>query len=164
MAICAVCSQNCRGTCAKCGTRLCVQHKPKTARTKCPFCPTTHKSQSVQGNAYYTPSTPQAQAAYNAARPVHSSSSSVSTRPPVRPPSPPPHNFDTMTPQEVQQYLQSLIHRLELKQARELAYLQRRYDRKTYTPTDQAYGEDQVLEDELLEMLRDVLSRALNGG
>ncbi len=65
-----------------------------------------------------------------------------------------------MSQQDLLQYSESLIHRLELKQTRELAYLQRRYDRGTYTPTDQAYGEDQVLEDELLELLRYIVHEA----
>jgi hypothetical protein len=59
-----------------------------------------------------------------------------------------------MLPSDVAKHTLDLAHRLELKQEREMAYLQRRYDRGTFTPTDQAYGQDQVLEDELLELLR----------
>jgi hypothetical protein len=68
------------------------------------------------------------------------------TRPPVRPPVAPIREYETMVPQDVATHTRDLARRLELKQARELAYLQRRYDRNTYTPTDQAYSEDQILE------------------
>lgn len=156
--ICAVCYENCRGKCARCGASLCAQHRPKSARSKCAVCPTNTRSLAVSGNAYYTPSNAQAQAAYNAAQPA--TTATRATRPPVRPPSPPARDFTAMQQQDLLQYAESLIHRLELKQVRELAYLQRRYARGTYTPTDQAYGEDQVLEDELLELLRYIVHEA----
>ena len=168
MGICGVCYMNCRGKCAKCGVALCVKHRPKTARAKCQLCPPSTRTRGgsgqVQGNAYYVPSNAQAQAAYNAATPTptagHFSQSRSSGRPPVRPPAPILPDYDGMSEKEIAQHVASLMHRLELKQERELAYLQRRYERGTYTPTDQAYGQDQVLEDELLGLLAHIASIA----
>lgn len=163
MSICSVCYENCRSRCDKCGKSLCAKCKPK-GRGKCPVCPTSsrsNKSQAAVGNAYYTPTNSQAQAAYSAAQPATSATSSrSSTRPPVRPPLPAPRDYEAMPPQEVARHTLELAHRLELKQERELAYLQRRYDRGTFTPTDQAYGQDQILEDELLELLRFLAKQA----
>jgi hypothetical protein len=52
--------------------------------------------------------------------------------------------------------------RLQQKQARERAYLDRRAARGTRTPTDDAYEADQILENELFEAL-DLLEQCLQG-
>ena len=147
MSICSVCYENCRSKCGKCGKSLCVKCKPK-GRGKCPVCPASSRSSKAVGNAYYTPTNSQAQAAFSAAQPAATAAPSriSSSRPPVRPPLAPIQEYETMLPQDVVRHTEDLIRRLELKQERELAYLQRRYDRGTFTPTDQAYGQDQVLE------------------
>lgn len=160
MAICSVCYENCRGTCPKCGKSLCSKCRPKSARSKCPVCPASTRGSAAQvvGNAYYTPTHPQAQAAFNAATPTthHRSgrgAAAPSSRPPVRPPAPMLPDYESLQPDAIKQHILSLSERLARKQTRELAYLQRRYDRGTYTPTDESYGQDQILEDELLALL-----------
>lgn len=58
-----------------------------------------------------------------------------------------------MTPEEVRAWIQATRSALEQKQARERAYLDRRAHRGIQTPTDDAYEQDQQLEDALLAML-----------
>jgi hypothetical protein len=58
-----------------------------------------------------------------------------------------------MTDQESIEWVRELQARLRKKQARERAYLDRRKSRGTHTPTDDAYEEDQELENDLLEVL-----------
>jgi len=65
-----------------------------------------------------------------------------------------------MTPAESVLYLSQLMERLQAKQARERAYLKRRADRGTRTPTDEMYESDQVLEDEVLALLGDLYQAA----
>jgi hypothetical protein len=52
--------------------------------------------------------------------------------------------------------------RLQKKQARERAYLDRRKARGTHTPTDDAYEDDQLLEDELIAFLKEIEQGALS--
>lgn len=58
-----------------------------------------------------------------------------------------------MTEQESIEWVRELQERLRKKQARERAYLDRRKSRGVHTPTDDAYEEDQELENDLLEVL-----------
>jgi len=58
-----------------------------------------------------------------------------------------------MTDEEAIEWVRELAARLRKKQARERAYLDRRAARGTHTPTDYAYEEDQLLENDLLEVL-----------
>ncbi|HEY4385865.1 MAG TPA: hypothetical protein VGN34_15520, partial [Ktedonobacteraceae bacterium] len=74
--------------------------------------------------------------------------------------SPPRKHIEDMDPQEACQYLEDLRVRLLAKQQRERAYLGRRAARGTHTPTDDAYEQDQVLEDELLEVLERLIEEA----
>ncbi len=68
-------------------------------------------------------------------------------------------DYERMTPAAIKEHMEDLTARLARKQIRELAYLQRRYDRLTYTPTDEAYGQDQVLEDEIIGLLLFIASK-----
>jgi hypothetical protein len=61
--------------------------------------------------------------------------------------------LNEMSDQEAIEWVQELQKRLRKKQARELAYLDRRKARNVHTPTDDAYEEDQELENDLLEVL-----------
>lgn len=65
-----------------------------------------------------------------------------------------------LTPQEVLVFLQDLRQRLQAKQARERAYLDRRAARGTHTPTDEAYEGDQLLEQDLLDLLDQLITTA----
>ncbi len=58
-----------------------------------------------------------------------------------------------MTPDELRAWIGSTRAALQKKMARERAYLDRRAARGTYTPTDEAYEADQLLEADLLDML-----------
>ncbi len=62
-------------------------------------------------------------------------------------------SLSVMSHKEATQWLITLKERLEKKQAREQAYLARRAGRKIHTPTDEAYEQDQALENELLTLL-----------
>ena len=62
-------------------------------------------------------------------------------------------DLKTLLPEEWGKYADDLTERLKRKQARERAYLDRRAARGTHTPTDEAYEQDQILEDELLKVL-----------
>lgn len=55
MAVCAICNHPCRGTCKRCGARLCYIHKPTSARSKCLACPNGTRS-AVTASSYYVPS------------------------------------------------------------------------------------------------------------
>jgi len=58
-----------------------------------------------------------------------------------------------MTLDELRAWIGSTRSALQKKMARERAYLDRRAARGTYTPTDEAYAADQLLEADLLAML-----------
>ncbi len=62
-----------------------------------------------------------------------------------------------MSPAQGRLWRAGLRDRLQAKQARERAYLDRRAARGTHTPTDEAYEADQVLEEELVALLEEVL-------
>jgi hypothetical protein len=76
---------------------------------------------------------------------------STTTRRPVQAQGRPPIN--TMTPQELRSWIAATRTALQQKMARERAYLNRRAARGTYTPTDQAYEADQLLEADLVALL-----------
>lgn len=61
--------------------------------------------------------------------------------------------WDDLTLEEGKAYLTQLSDRLRAKKQREQSYLDRRAARGTHTPTDEAYAQDQILEDELLTLL-----------
>lgn len=61
--------------------------------------------------------------------------------------------INAMTPDELCAWICSTRAALQKKMARERAYLDRRAARGTYTPTDEAYEADQLLEADLLAML-----------
>jgi 1-acyl-sn-glycerol-3-phosphate acyltransferase len=69
------------------------------------------------------------------------------------PPIPVRKPLNQMMPEEVRAWIQATRRALEQKQARERAYLDRRADRGTHTPTDDAYKQDQWLLTDLLAML-----------
>lgn len=71
---------------------------------------------------------------------------------PVRPSRP---SIADMTPDELRAWIGSTRAALQHKMARERAYLDRRAARGTYTPTDEAYEADQLLEADLLAMLKE---------
>ena len=58
-----------------------------------------------------------------------------------------------MTPHELRAWITATRTALQQKMARERAYLDHRATRGTYTPTDQAYEADQLLEADLLALL-----------
>ena len=60
-----------------------------------------------------------------------------------------------MTPDELRAWIGRTRTALERKKARERAYLDRRANRGTHTPTDEAYEADQELESDLLDMLNE---------
>ena len=70
----------------------------------------------------------------------------------------------TLSLQETITWLESMRTRLEQKQQRERAYLDRRAARGTRTPTDDAYEADQDLETELLTLLDELLHNAREQG
>jgi hypothetical protein len=63
--------------------------------------------------------------------------------------------LNTMTPEHLRAWIGSTRTALERKMARERAYLDRRAARGTYTPTDESYQADQLLEADLLDMLNE---------
>lgn len=54
---------------------------------------------------------------------------------------------------EVLEWIAGIRARLKMKQAREQNYLARRKARGVHTPTDEAYEQDQALENEILALL-----------
>jgi len=66
-------------------------------------------------------------------------------------------SFDVMTPEEGREWLQGIHERLTRKMQRERAYLDRRAARGAHTPTDDAYEDDQGLEQELLLLIETLL-------
>ncbi len=68
--------------------------------------------------------------------------------------------LDLMSPDEGCLYLRNLKEQLTHKQQRERAYLDRRAQRGTHTPIDDAYAADQQLETELLALLERLLEEA----
>ena len=75
------------------------------------------------------------------------------TTPQAQAQSRPPIN--AMTPQELRAWIAATRTALQQKMARERAYLDRRAARGTYTPTDQAYEADQLLEADLVALLNE---------
>jgi hypothetical protein len=76
-------------------------------------------------------------------------------------------SLDTMTAEEGIAWLMGMRERLARKQRREQNYLNRRAARGTHTPTDEAYEQDHVLENELLALLDgliDQFGRDTKGG
>ncbi len=61
-----------------------------------------------------------------------------------------------MTPDELRSWIGRTRTALERKKARERAYLDRRANRGTHTPTDEAYEAYQELEADLLDMLNEL--------
>ena len=61
--------------------------------------------------------------------------------------------LDDMSEDEARAWVHELRGRLQLKQARERNYLERRAKRGVRTPTDEAYEADQDLENDLLAIL-----------
>lgn len=156
MAICAVCSNPCRGHCHKCNARLCHQHMPTTARSKCALCPgkaTTHNLQ--------TPTPMQPPASRLTSTPTPTPTKLPRSRSYVQPytlpmPTGQPAKrkaWEDMTPAEALQEVQEARTELLAKQKRERAYLDRRAARGTYTPTDEAYERDQILEERIVALL-----------
>jgi hypothetical protein len=72
------------------------------------------------------------------------------TLPAARPP------LNEMMPDQLRAWIGSTRTALERKKARERAYLDRRANRGTRTPTDEAYEADQALESDLLDMLNEL--------
>jgi len=72
----------------------------------------------------------------------------------------PRKSFSAMTPDEQRAWIGATRTALIRKMQRERTYLDRRAARGTYTPTDQAYEADQLLEVDLLALL-DELAQAL---
>ena len=70
-----------------------------------------------------------------------------------RPQPAPRRPLDQMTPTEIRAWIQQTRTALQRKMQRERAYLDRRAARGTYTPTDEAYEQDQLLEADLLAIL-----------
>ena len=89
-----------------------------------------HKKTSGTRTGRRTTTTPQVQ--------VHAQS-----RPPI----------NAMAPHELRTWIAATRTALHQKMARERAYLDRRAARGTYTPTDQAYEADQLLEADLVALL-----------
>ncbi|HET8847091.1 MAG TPA: hypothetical protein VFN35_36855 [Ktedonobacteraceae bacterium] len=141
--VCAVCNTPCRGRCAKCGARLCAQHKPASARAKCAICKRlgTSLAQAVQAIPPY------AVASHQSAQVISQSQTTP---------------LATLTMTDQLAWIGERRSRLRQKQARERAYLNRRAARRTHTPTDDAYEADQILENELFEAL-DLLVSMLQG-
>lgn len=65
----------------------------------------------------------------------------------------PTPEFDQMTRDELLQFVDQCLSALSKKQQREANYLARRAHRGVYTPTDEAYEQDQQLETDLLAFL-----------
>jgi hypothetical protein len=63
-----------------------------------------------------------------------------------------------MAPEDIRTWIQHTRSALQRKMQRERAYLDRRAARGTYTPTDEAYEQDQLLEADLLAMLDEMES------
>src|SRR5215467_3661204 len=61
--------------------------------------------------------------------------------------------LNQMAPDEVRAWLRATRSALQQKMQRERAYLDRRAARGTYTPTDEAYESDQLLEADLLALI-----------
>src|SRR5258708_6723346 len=72
--------------------------------------------------------------------------------------------INAMTPNKLCTWIAATRTALQQKMARERIYLDRRAARGTYTPTDQAYEADQLLEADLLAMLDEARARDLAHG
>ncbi|HVB20571.1 MAG TPA: hypothetical protein VNG51_01315 [Ktedonobacteraceae bacterium] len=82
----------------------------------------------------------------------------MQTRPTVR------ALFDDMTPQDMRDWLRVKHAWLARKIARERAYLDRRARRGTFTPTDEAYEDDQQQERDLLAFLAEMQQAVVRAG
>lgn len=87
---------------------------------------------------------------------THRAKTANSTKPAITTPQHKP--FEQMSFEEMETWLINTHAQLAAKKAREHAYLARREARGTYTPTDEAYGKDQVLESDLLAFLERCLA------
>jgi hypothetical protein len=67
-----------------------------------------------------------------------------------------------MTPAEAVSYTEQLMERLRKKQAREKNYLDGRARRGIHRSTDELYEQDQILEDEILEGLKERAANTLS--
>ena len=81
---------------------------------------------------------------------THTSRRTITTPRPQAQSRPP---INAMTPHELRAWIAATRTALQQKMAREQAYLDRRAARGTYTPTDQAYEADQLLEADLVALL-----------
>jgi hypothetical protein len=79
---------------------------------------------------------------------------------PMTPRRPP---LSQMAPNEVRAWLQATRSALRQKMQRERAYLDRRAARGTYTPTDEAYEGDQLLEADVLALLDEMAASLPDG-
>lgn len=82
----------------------------------------------------------------------------IRTAVPSAPPAPRPP-LCVLKPEEVRTWIRTTRGALEHKQARERVYLDRRAHHGTQTPTDDAYKQDQHLEDDLLALLDELEAR-----
>ena len=71
--------------------------------------------------------------------------------------------LNQMAPDDVRAWLRATRAALQQKMQRERAYLDRRAARGTYTPTDEAYERDQLLEADVLALL-DEMAASLRDG
>ena len=107
--------------------KLALAHVSGSARKDEPMRHTHHKTRGTR-TIRHTTAIPQAQA---------------QSRPPI----------NAMTSQELRAWISATRAALQQKIARERAYLDRRAARGSYTPTDQAYEADQLLEADLVALL-----------
>ena len=147
MAICAVCGAPCRGTCGRCGARLCATHRPSSSRAKCAVCKRLHTgaAQAVQAIPAYP-----ATSAQSMARPGFQPQ--VAAVP-----------LASLGLADQLAWIAERRTKLQQKRQREQDYLDRRAARGTRTPTDEAYERDAMLEHELMEAL-DLLATCLQAG
>src|SRR5579885_1618740 len=139
MAICAVCGAPCRGKCGRCGARLCVTHRPPSARAKCAVCKFQAQTRSpAQGSISHIPQVP-----------LRSQTSRSA--------------LATLTLADQLAWISDRRIKLCEKRQWEQDYLDRRAARGTRTSTDVLYEQHAVLEYDLLEAL-DLLAICLQAG
>lgn len=146
MAVCAVCSQPCRGRCGLCGASLCSLHRPKGVQ-RCAVCPQRRSRQSATGSA----------------KPVQRTYRVDEELPAIL-----SLDFTQMSDQDMRLLLQTFQAWLVEKQKREANSLLRRDRRRqrsqgTVPPhdIDADYTRDRPFEDRLLAFLQ-YLERRLN--
>ncbi len=144
-ATCAVCGSPCRGTCKKCGARVCYLHAQPTQRSRCAVCRT-----GTTVNLSAPAPVKQPRQARSAPAPRGSPSRMV---PVYVPPKAPKKPIEDMSPEEALAMIADIRARLLAKQRRERDYLDRRAARGTHTSTDDAYEQDQLLEDEIITLI-----------